>query len=100
MYGTGAFGEAGFGESPGGAFPVVGDIAGSMGAIESKDIFSARGTTPQVSGIAVADPNILVLVVELELGQLGFTQPSPITNSVTHSGVNVTELGVQVTAAG
>ena len=70
MFGTGAFGEAGYGESPGGAFPVVGDIAGSMGALEAQDIFAATGSTPLVSIGAVADPNILVLVVELELGQL------------------------------
>src|SRR5688572_10967678 len=73
MYGTGSFGEAAFGESPGGAFPVIVGVVGSMGAIEPLDIFSALGNLPigVVPGARlVADPNLLVLVVELELGQL------------------------------
>lgn len=89
MYGTGAFGEVGFGESPGGAFPVVGDIAGSMAAIEAKDIFAAIGSVPMVSISSVADPNVLVLVVELEMGQFTITQPAVTTNNVISGSDNV-----------
>src|SRR5688572_1304644 len=78
MYGTGSFGEAAFGESPGGAFPIVVGVVGSMGAIEPLDIFSALGDLPigvVPGGRLVADPNLLVLLVELELGQLNVAPP-------------------------
>jgi hypothetical protein len=69
-YVDGSFGEAAFGESPGGGFPASAGVVGSMGAIEAADILSAFGTVPVASRVAIADPNMLVIVVELELGQL------------------------------
>ena len=70
MYGSGAFGEASFGEPPGGGFPPVDNIIGTLAALELPDVFAATGTAPLASASAVADPAILVLVVEIELGSL------------------------------
>jgi hypothetical protein len=70
VYGSGAFGEISFGELPGGGFPPVENIIGNLSALEFSDVFAATGLVSIASASAVADPPMLVLVVELELGQL------------------------------
>lgn len=69
MYGESAFGESGFGEGPS---SVVGEpvgISGSLQATELPDVLAALGIIPMASAPLVADPNALVIVVELQLGQ-------------------------------
>lgn len=68
MFGDGGFGESAFGEAPGGFVGEAG-ISGSFLATELPDVLAALGIIPMASAPLVADPNALVIVVELQLGQ-------------------------------
>lgn len=70
MYGEGAYGEGAYGETIGPAVAViVVGMFGSLGLIEAPDVENMMGNTPLSSAALVVDANVLVVVVELELGQ-------------------------------
>ena len=69
MFGEGSLGEAALGESPGAVLVLLAGVFGTMGLIEAPDVFAAIGSTTIVSSALVADDNVLIVVVELELGQ-------------------------------
>lgn len=67
-YGEAAFGDAAYGDS--GAVAVAGAVDGVMPLTENADLFHAAALVPILAASMVADPAMLVFVVELDLGQL------------------------------
>lgn len=69
MYGAATYAEVAYGESPG-ASMIGGAVDGVMTIIEDADNFFAIGTFPYETISLTGQPPIMVLVVELNLGQL------------------------------
>lgn len=66
-WGEGAWGETAWGEGVGAV--TVGAVDGIMLAIEAPDAATITGFTTAFSISAVADDNLLVIMIELDLGQ-------------------------------
>jgi hypothetical protein len=72
MYGEGAYGEAAYGETVGALAVII--VTGTqviLAVTEGVDVFAANILTAVIPSIsAIANPAMVVIVVELELGQL------------------------------
>jgi hypothetical protein len=71
MYGEGAYGEAAYGETVGALAVII--VTGTqvfLALTDGADVVAADVSTVGVSVSAIANPAMVVIVVELELGQL------------------------------
>lgn len=69
MYGAVTYAEVAYGQSPGVSM-IGGAVDGIISALEDADNFAAFATVPYESISLLGQPPVLVLVVELNLGQL------------------------------
>jgi hypothetical protein len=86
VFGSSAYGEGAYGETSG-ATTGIGAVDGVMHIVEAPDLVAITGRVPVVSVSAIADGNMLVVVVELQLAQLGLVLPSGAAAEVFEFGV-------------